>query len=90
METETSVSNDTAPVTTAKRLRPRTPQVTTSPTFVEKDAARYINLSVAWLRVQRRDGGGPAFLRIGRAIRYRVQDLDAWLASRRVAPRESR
>lgn len=65
--------------TSSVKPRPRTPQITTSPTIDEADTSRYLGLSVPWLRVRRRDGKGPAFVRTGRTIRYRVQDLDAWL-----------
>ena len=27
---------------------------------------------------------GPAFVKVGRSVRYRQEDLDAWVASRRV------
>ena len=51
----------------------------------EKQAARYIGMSVSYLRQDRCYGAvgdrvpGPIFLKFGRAIRYRVCDLDAWL-----------
>jgi hypothetical protein len=32
----------------------------------------------------RREGGGPAYIRVGRAIYYRPADLEAWLESLRV------
>lgn len=28
-------------------------------------------------------GGGPAYLKVGRSVAYRVADLDAWLDARR-------
>jgi hypothetical protein len=55
-------------------------------TTTEQTAARYIAMSPAYLRQARRKGNGPAYLRIGRAIRYRIVDLDAWLDQRRVVP----
>jgi excisionase family DNA binding protein len=46
------------------------------------DAARYVNLAVSTLEKMRVYGGGPTFVRLGaRAIRYRREDLDAWLAA---------
>ena len=68
----------------------RTPTSTPTPTLNVPDAARYIGFSVWWLKVQRRRRRGPAFLRIGRTIRYRVSDLDAWLESNVVRTKESR
>jgi hypothetical protein len=58
----------------------------------EGAAAVYINMSVAFLRSGRLHGivGGrtppPAYLKLGRTVRYDTRDLDAWLASRRVDP----
>jgi hypothetical protein len=40
-------------------------------------------MSAGYLRRARQCGNGPAHLRLGRAIRYRVQDLDAWLTVHR-------
>jgi hypothetical protein len=50
----------------------------------EADTSQYIAMSRPWLRLQRMRGTGPAFLRIGRSIRYDVRDLDTWLSSHRV------
>ena len=52
----------------------------------EADAARYISLSKAWLRKQRRLGNAPSYLRLGRRVRYLRADLDSLLKSARVAP----
>lgn len=49
----------------------------------ETEAAAYLGgLSVRTLQSWRtsRRRGGPAFVRVGRSIRYRVADLDAFLA----------
>jgi hypothetical protein len=53
----------------------------------EQDAARYIGLSRAYLKKARLFGRGPNFVRIQRAIAYRVVDLDRWLESHVVRPR---
>lgn len=57
----------------------------------EYAAAEYIGMSVAYLRADRQHGAiggrtpGPTFLRMGgRTIRYRRDDLDAWLKACRV------
>lgn len=55
----------------------------------EKEAAKYIAMSRSFLRRARMEGRtksgsvGPAFVKVpgGRGIRYRVTDLDAWLAA---------
>jgi predicted DNA-binding transcriptional regulator AlpA len=51
----------------------------------EAETSRYIEMSRPWLRQKRCDGGGPPYLKIGRAIRYDISDLDRWLDTRRVA-----
>ena len=55
----------------------------------EREAAPYTGLSTHGLRAMRRQGRGPAYLRLGRAIRYRIVDLDAWMTAHRVEPREA-
>jgi len=58
------------------------------PLLHEADAARYIGMSIAFLRQARMRARGPAFFRIGRSVRYRFADLDAWLSERRVTTRD--
>jgi len=63
--------------------------------LTEKDAARYIGMSVAFLRADRMNGHrsgrtpGPPFLQIGRSIRYLASDLDSWLERVRVDRRQA-
>jgi predicted DNA-binding transcriptional regulator AlpA len=45
-------------------------------------------MSVAFLRQARVRARGPAYFRIGRSVRYRLSDLDAWLSERRVTTRD--
>ena len=47
-------------------------------------AAAKTGLSVSTLNKLRCSGGGPAFLKLGRAARYKPADLKDWLDSRRV------
>ncbi len=57
----------------------------------EKDAAYYIGMSPGFLRRCRMEGKsksgtkGPVYVRVpgGRTIRYRIEDLDAWLTANR-------
>jgi excisionase family DNA binding protein len=44
-----------------------------------EQAALYSGLSVKYLEAMRRDGGGPAFSRVGRLVRYSRTDLDAFM-----------
>lgn len=46
-------------------------------------AALYLGLARPTLEGMRCRGGGPPFVRYGRkAVRYRLSDLDAWMAER--------
>jgi len=54
--------------------------------LTESQAAEYISMSRSYLRQSRMNGDrdsrtpGPTFIRVGsRAIRYLIEDLDAWL-----------
>ena len=40
-------------------------------------------LSRSSLAKKRCDGSGPAFFKIGRAVKYAAADVDAWILSRR-------
>jgi predicted DNA-binding transcriptional regulator AlpA len=48
----------------------------------EHDVARITGLSVASVRRWRLLRLGPKYLKIGAAVRYRPEDIAAWLASR--------
>jgi hypothetical protein len=52
----------------------------------ERKAAVFIGMSPFFLRRRRREGTGPVYLKLGSAIRYRVADLENWLAARDVRP----
>ena len=55
-------------------------------TLTTDEAADYVAMSEPWLRLQRRLGRGPAYLKIGGAVRYLRSDLDAWMATHRRVP----
>lgn len=48
-------------------------------------AAARTGLAAATLEKKRVAGSGPPFVKLGRAVRYRVADLDAWIAARVVS-----
>jgi len=48
------------------------------------EAAAYLKVSTSTLAKKRLYGGGPKFARWGRAIRYRREDLDAYMTARLV------
>jgi Helix-turn-helix domain len=50
-----------------------------------KEAAAFLRISPNTLNWQRSHGGGPAYVRVGRSIRYRLSDLLAHAAP--VAPK---
>ncbi|ODT69034.1 MAG: hypothetical protein ABS75_18455 [Pelagibacterium sp. SCN 63-23] len=53
------------------------------PHIKTKAAAEYTGLSKSTLDKLRCFGGGPAYLKLGRAVVYSTDDLDAWLSERR-------
>ena len=53
-----------------------------SPYLTPGEAARIVRLSKGTLANMRSRGGGPCFRKHGRLIRYHVDDLKAWSASR--------
>ena len=50
------------------------------------EAARYLGLAPATLNKWRVYRTGPRFLKLGRAVRYRRADLDAYVASHTQLP----
>jgi predicted DNA-binding transcriptional regulator AlpA len=53
--------------------------ITDMPLLTEAQAADYLSLSMRTLQAWRVRGVGPKFCRLGRAVRYRLADLAAWL-----------
>ena len=52
-------------------------------TLTPKQAAKYLGISEAALRLWRSRGEGPLFFRAGeKLVRYRRADLDTWIESR--------
>ena len=57
--------------------------------YKEREAARYLGISEAALRLWRSEGTGPRFFRAGeKLIRYRRVDLDSWIETRLSAAQE--
>jgi len=46
----------------------------------QKEAAKILKKSPAWMERSRWDGSGPPFLKIGRAVRYPKDALLEWIA----------
>ena len=57
--------------------------------MTESEAATRLGLKVATLRAWRHQGRGPAYLRLGRAVRYLAIDIDEFLNSNRHNPRQT-
>jgi predicted DNA-binding transcriptional regulator AlpA len=47
--------------------------------LISKEVAERIRKSVSWLNHARQTGTGPRYLKIGHQVRYRSEDVDAWL-----------
>lgn len=56
----------------------------------ETETCEYTSMSRSWLRQARcyQWPDSPPYIKIGRAIRYRVCDLDTWINARTVNPQE--
>ncbi len=48
--------------------------------FNTKQAASYLKLSHQYLEIARHKGGGPQYIKLAKAVRYRQEDLDDWMA----------
>jgi hypothetical protein len=54
--------------------------------LTEAEAADFLKLSVRTLQAWRLRIAGPAFVHVGRAIRYRRRDLIDWIEANTVSP----
>jgi excisionase family DNA binding protein len=69
------------PLNSTPALPPILPEYLSPP-----QAAAYLSLSPRILERWRAQGVDLPFMRLGRRVRYRRADLDAWMESKRVAP----
>ena len=58
-----------------------------SPAFVPtlltpRETADHLKLSVSWLAKRRLHGDGPAYIKVGRSVRYQEPALLQWMKSR--------
>lgn len=51
-----------------------------------RQAAEYVGVSKSLLDKLRCYGGGPAYAKLGTSVIYNTDDLDAWVAARRIEP----
>ena len=61
--------------------------VTTDPNELlnQSKVAKILGVTEKFLEARRCRGGGVPFIRVGRLVRYRRSDIEAWLESRRVS-----
>lgn len=45
----------------------------------QRDLANYLGKSIAWCERARWAGEGPRFIKLGRHVRYRADDVLAWI-----------
>lgn len=50
-----------------------------SPLLTPREAATWLRSTERTLERWRRQGTGPAFVRVGRHVAYRLEDLEAWV-----------
>ncbi len=54
--------------------------------LTEQQVAELLQVKIKGLQAGRSRGGGPPFVKLGRCVRYRLEDLEAFLtASRRAS-----
>lgn len=51
-----------------------------------EEAGQVLRLSVRQLETWRYLGTGPPYFKVGRAVRYRLADLNTWLTAQRIDP----
>jgi hypothetical protein len=56
---------------------------TASPYRDTRGASHHSGLSKSYLEKLRVVGGGPPFIKVGKAVRYKLADLDTWLAEQK-------
>jgi excisionase family DNA binding protein len=49
--------------------------------LTEEDVATQLHVSVASIRRWRLERRGPRFMKVGSLVRYKLEDLEAWLAA---------
>jgi hypothetical protein len=59
----------------------------TAPVYLnDRDAAAFIAMRPQTLRNWRQDNKGPPYIKVGRAVRYSVVDLIAYMEAHKVKP----
>ncbi len=53
-----------------------------------RELSDYLNVPAGTLYTWRSNGDGPSSMKVGRHVRYRGEDVEAWLVSRTGHPRD--
>jgi predicted DNA-binding transcriptional regulator AlpA len=53
--------------------------------LTEKEVSELLSISLATLRRRRTEGRPPRFVKIGASVRYRTEDIDAFIQSSVIA-----
>lgn len=62
------------------------PSTTEENLLTEVRAAEIVSLSIKTLQAWRLRGVGPAYVKAGKAVRYRRADLVAWIGAHTISP----
>jgi predicted DNA-binding transcriptional regulator AlpA len=54
----------------------------------ERETARLIGMSRAWLQRERATGKGIPYVKLNHAVRYRLSDIIGWMEARKRSARE--
>jgi excisionase family DNA binding protein len=65
------------------------PATTREPLLTATEVAAMLGIPTSTLANWRYQGLGPRYLRIGRHVRYLVEDVDDWIRTQRVRHRRS-
>lgn len=52
----------------------------TEPLLTRRDAASFLGISPRTLELWAMNGSGPAYIKVGALCRYRLTDIQAWIA----------
>ncbi len=63
-----------------QQLKALPPELTALPRLMDqRELAAYVGKSTAWCERARWAGEGPRFIKLGRHVRYRADDVLAWI-----------
>jgi len=49
--------------------------------YDEQKTAELLGVSKRWLQTARQTGNGPRYVKVGRLVRYRPQDIENWISA---------